>query len=202
MESRPPSIPHPPFPRPSLFSTAPQHSRQYGSQQVSRTDARAHASYDGLHRQDGEPSRTASAYGYSSQSYNPDLRSQTRSTSPTRFSAMHSEAAKRSALGSPVKHNGILGKEGVFYREGRNFLFLFHSFHSFFVSFCFFLWIWLALPACRHSLFVNACFGHATYFSVRGCDRRSVWQAVYLCYANCVTGSEDSRRFYVIASNA
>lgn len=119
MESRPPSIPHPPFPRPSLFSTAPQHSRQYGSQQVSRQDARAHAAYNVSHQPENEPNRTMPTYGYASHSYNPDLRSQTRSTSPTRFGAMQSDAAKRSALASPVKNNGFLGKESAFYRDGK-----------------------------------------------------------------------------------
>jgi hypothetical protein len=120
MESRPPSIPHPPFPRPSLFSTAPQHSRQYGSSQpqTSRPEARSHTAYDSLRRPADEPTRTMPTYGYAAHSYNPDLRSQARSTSPTRFGAMQSDAAKRSALASPVKNNGILGKDNAFYREG------------------------------------------------------------------------------------
>ena len=123
MESRPPSIPHPPFPRPSLFSTAPQHSRQYGSSQpqpqTSRPEARSHTAYDSLRRPVDEPSRTTPTYGYAAHSYNPDLRSQARSTSPTRFGAMQSDAAKRSALASPVKNNGILGKDTAFYRDGK-----------------------------------------------------------------------------------
>lgn len=121
MESRPPSIPHPPFPRPSLFSTAPQHSRQYGSAQpqTSRPEARSQTAYDSLRRPADEPTRTMPTYGYAAHSYNPDLRSQTRSTSPTRFGAMQSDAAKRSALASPVKDNGILGKDSAFYRDGK-----------------------------------------------------------------------------------
>lgn len=121
MESRPPSIPHPPFPRPSLFSTAPQHSRQYGSSQppTSRPEARSHTAYDSLRRPADEPARTTPTYGYAAHSYNPDLRAQARSTSPTRFGAMQSDAAKRSALASPVKNNGILGKDSAFYRDGK-----------------------------------------------------------------------------------
>ena len=121
MESRPPSIPHPPFPRPSLFSTAPQHSRQYGSSQpqTSRPEARSHTAYNSLRRPADEPARTTPTYGYAAHSYNPDLRSQARSTSPTRFGAMQSDAAKRSALASPVKNNGILGKDSAFYRDGK-----------------------------------------------------------------------------------
>ncbi|EEA22645.1 conserved hypothetical protein [Talaromyces marneffei ATCC 18224] len=119
MESRPPSIPHPPFPRPLLFSTAPQHSRQYGSSQpqTSRPEARSHTAYDSLRRPADEPTRAMPTYGYAAHSYNPDLRNQTRSTSPTRFGAMQPDVAKRSALTSPVKNNGILGKDSAFYRD-------------------------------------------------------------------------------------
>ncbi|EED15469.1 hypothetical protein TSTA_049090 [Talaromyces stipitatus ATCC 10500] len=122
MESRPPSIPHPPFPRPSLFSAAPQHSRQYGSSQQppSRPEARSQTTYDSLNRPADEPSRVMPTYNYAAHSYNPDLRSQTRSTSPTRFGAMQSDPAKRSALASPVKNNGILGKDSAFYRDALN----------------------------------------------------------------------------------
>ncbi|KAL3712783.1 hypothetical protein TMatcc_001485 [Talaromyces marneffei ATCC 18224] len=121
MESRPPSIPHPPFPRPLLFSTAPQHSRQYGSSQpqTSRPEARSHTAYDSLRRPADEPTRAMPTYGYAAHSYNPDLRNQTRSTSPTRFGAMQPDVAKRSALTSPVKNNGILGKDSAFYRDGK-----------------------------------------------------------------------------------
>lgn len=124
MESRPPSIPHPPFPRPSLFSTAPQHSRQYGSSQpqTSRPEARSHTTYDSQRRPADEPARTIPTYGYAAHSYNPDLRSQARSTSPTRFGAMQSDAAKRSALASPVKNNGIPRKDNAFYRDGKETL--------------------------------------------------------------------------------
>ncbi|QGA19594.1 hypothetical protein EYB26_007283 [Talaromyces marneffei] len=119
MESRPPSIPHPPFPRPLLFSTAPQHSREYGSSQpqTSRPEARSHTAYDSLRRPADEPTRAMPTYGYAAHSYNPDLRNQTRSTSPTRFGAMQPDVAKRSALTSPVKNNGILGKDSAFYRD-------------------------------------------------------------------------------------
>lgn len=128
MEPRPPSIPQPPFPRPSLFSTAPQHSRQYGSSQpqTSRPEARSHTTYDSLRRPADEPARTTPTYGYAAHSYNPDLRAQARSTSPTRFGSMQSDAAKRSALASPVKNNGTLGKDNSFYRDGKE--------HSPFVS--------------------------------------------------------------------
>lgn len=146
MESRPPSIPHPPFPRPSLFSTAPQHSRQYGSQQVSRTDARAHASHDVLQRQENESSRAAPAYSLTAQSYNPDTRSQTRSISPTRFGALQSDAAKHSALASSAKHNGILGKESIFYRDGKEYCSVLLHFFFFFLS------LFLSFYASGHGL--------------------------------------------------
>jgi hypothetical protein len=122
--------PPPPFSRSSLFNTAPQPTRQYGSeqqqqqqqQQQSRQDGRTHPAYNALHHPETESSRTTSSFGYGTPSFASDMRPRSRPLSPMRFGAM------RSAASSPEKQNGAAAKESpsALYHEGRTFFFLFY----------------------------------------------------------------------------
>lgn len=119
--------PPPPFSsRSSLFNTANQPARQYGSEQQSRQDGRAHPPYSGLHHLETDPPRTtttttttSSSFGYGTPSFASDMRPRSRPLSPMRFGSMRSDAS------SPVKQNGAAAKEssGGLYHDGRTFSF-------------------------------------------------------------------------------